>query len=183
MTSLTRDREEHLAQLLVGHGRCTVLLGLLIGLLAIYPYFQTWHLGRLVLQVLQLSTILIGLYAVAGRGVSFKLGALLAATVLGLYVHRIVTGGADPPLRPAIRPEHRLLPDRYRAAPGLPAAQGARARHSGHSDQPRRHARSRQPLGGAVGDAGVERRAREGPAAMGWPRDGLSGAAQRDRAR
>jgi len=95
VTTPTRDHEEHLAQLLVGHGRCTVLLGLLIGLLAIYPYFQTWHLGRLVLQVLQLSTILIGLYAVAGRGASFKLGALLAATVLGLYAHRVVTSGPD----------------------------------------------------------------------------------------
>lgn len=95
MTPPAHDHEEQIAQLLVGYGRCTVLLALLVVLLAIYPYFQTWHLGRLVLQVLQLTTILIGLYAVAGRGASFKLGVLLAATVLGFYIHRIVTSGPD----------------------------------------------------------------------------------------
>lgn len=96
MTSPKAEREEDLAQLLTGHGRCTVLLVSLIALIATYPYFQTWHFGRLVLNVLQLATILIGLFAVAGRGNSFKVAAALAAVVLALYVHRLVTGIPDP---------------------------------------------------------------------------------------
>ena len=73
-----------------------MLLVLLLVLLAIYPYFQTWHFGCLVLNVLQLATILLGLYAVAGRGASFKIGAVLAVAVLGLYIHRLINGLPDP---------------------------------------------------------------------------------------
>ena len=96
MTKPNSNREQDLADLLTGHGRCTVLLVSLIALIATYPYFQTWHFGRLALNILQLATILLGLLAVAGRGKFFKAGALLAAIVLGLYVHRLVTGLPDP---------------------------------------------------------------------------------------
>lgn len=96
MTPSTSSREDDLAHLLTGYGRCTVLLVSLLVVLAIYPYFQTWPFGRLVLMVLQLATILLGLFAVAGRGLSFKLGAVLAALVLALYVHRVVTGLQEP---------------------------------------------------------------------------------------
>jgi hypothetical protein len=91
-----QDRDENIAQLLTGHGRCSLLLGALVGLLVIYPYFQTWPFGRLVLNVLQLATILLGVFAVAGRGTTFQVSVLLAAGVLGLYIHRLMSGGPDP---------------------------------------------------------------------------------------
>lgn len=96
MTKPAQEREQALAELLTGYGRCTLLLVSLLVVLAIYPYFLTWPFGRLVLMVLQLSTILLGLFAVAGRGASFKLGVALAAAVLALYIHRVVTGLPDP---------------------------------------------------------------------------------------
>lgn len=96
MTPQAKDRDENIAQLLTGYGRCTVLLVSLIGLLTVYPYFQTWPFGRLVLHFLQLSTVLLGLFAVAGRGPSFFTSAVLAAGVLGLYTYRLVHGTPDP---------------------------------------------------------------------------------------
>jgi hypothetical protein len=91
-----KDRDENIAQLLTGYGRCTLLLAALVALLAIYPYFVNWPFGRLALNILQLATVLIGLFAVAGRGVSFKASALLAAGVLGLYGYSLLTGSPDP---------------------------------------------------------------------------------------
>jgi hypothetical protein len=91
-----KDRDENIAHLLTGRGRCTLLLVALIALIAIYPYFLPLPYGRLALNVLQLATILLGLFAVAGRGASFQVSALLAASVLTLYVHSLFTGLQDP---------------------------------------------------------------------------------------
>jgi hypothetical protein len=73
------ESDEDLAQMIIGHGPCTYLLVLLLGLIILSPYLEEGILARTLLGILFSIVLLVGAFATrqTRRGFILKLGLAL----------------------------------------------------------------------------------------------------------
>ncbi|WP_246217487.1 hypothetical protein [Paraburkholderia panacisoli] len=73
------ESDEDLAQMIIGHGPCTYLLLLLLGLILLFPYLEEGIFARTLLGILFSIVLLVGAFATrqTRRGFILKLGLAL----------------------------------------------------------------------------------------------------------
>ncbi|MFM0514353.1 ion channel [Paraburkholderia sp. RL17-373-BIF-A] len=78
------ESDEDLAQMIIGHGPCTYLLLLLLGLIILSPYLEEGIVARTLLGILFSTVLLVGAFATrqTRRGFIFKLCLALLGVVL-----------------------------------------------------------------------------------------------------
>jgi hypothetical protein len=78
------ESDEDLARLIIGHGPCTYLLLLLLGLIILSPYLEEGIVARTLLGILFSTVLLVGAFATrqTRRGFIFKLCLALLGVVL-----------------------------------------------------------------------------------------------------
>ncbi|WP_095144184.1 ion channel [Pseudomonas sp. Irchel s3b6] len=86
------ESDEDLAQMIIGHGPCTYLLLLLLGLILLFPYLEEGIFARTLLGVLFSIVLLVGAFATRQSRWGFILKLGLALLGVGLQWTALWTG-------------------------------------------------------------------------------------------
>src|ERR1700722_2276795 len=88
------ERDEDLAEIVTGHGRCTFLLASLLGLILLFPYANHEIFGRILLAVLYSLVMIGGAYAITRNQRALIVGVGLGSLGVVLQWTALLTNAA-----------------------------------------------------------------------------------------
>ncbi len=88
------ERDEDLAEIVTGYGRCTFLLASLLGLILLFPYADKQIFGRILLAVLYSLVLVGGAYAIARNRRALMIGVGLGSLGVVLQWTALLTNTA-----------------------------------------------------------------------------------------
>jgi Ion channel len=88
------ERDEDLAEIVTGHGRCTFLLASLLGLILLFPYANQEIFGRILLAVLYSLVLIGGAYAITRNQRALIVGVGLGSLGVVLQWTALLTNAA-----------------------------------------------------------------------------------------